>query len=185
MLCVLIRFEWVHSTYNHCVENKKISLNYRYLLPELVPWLTLSGSNYLCLEWISMVRKMFEPLKFDCILLSLKGNWNTFRGGDRGGNFQNWFSLSSGKRLTLKGMILLPLSFLMCRRAKRKSQKSPLQRKLLEIWEVFQVYLTLKMPRKPASENVLCLCRLLNILANFSNLFLHTGKQCRPWSDCS
>ena len=27
------------------------------------------------------------------------------------------------------------------------------------------------MPRKPASENVLCLCRLLNIRANFSNLF--------------
>ena len=45
--------------------------------------------------------------------------------------------------------------------------------------------LTLTMPRKPASENVVCLCRLLNILANFSNLFLHTGKQCGPWSDCS
>ena len=36
--------------------------------------------------------------------------------------------------------------------------------------------LTLKMPRKPASKNIVCLCRLLNILANFSNLFLHTGK---------
>ena len=36
--------------------------------------------------------------------------------------------------------------------------------------------LTLKMPRKPVSENVVCLCCLLNILANFSNLFLHTGK---------
>ena len=46
-------------------------------------------------------------------------------------------------------------------------------------------YLTLKMPRKPASENVVCLCRLLNILANFSNLFFHTGKQSGPWSDCS
>ena len=44
---------------------------------------------------------------------------------------------------------------------------------------------TLKTPRKPASENVVCLCRLLNILANFSNLFLHTGKQCGPRSDCS
>ena len=31
--------------------------------------------------------------------------------------------------------------------------------------------LTLKAPRKPASANVVCLCRLLNILANFSNLF--------------
>ena len=40
--------------------------------------------------------------------------------------------------------------------------------------------LTLKMPRKPASENV-CLCHgLLNILANFSDLVLHTGKQCGP-----
>ena len=46
-------------------------------------------------------------------------------------------------------------------------------------------HLTLKAPRKPASENVVCLCRLLNILANFSNLFLHTGKQCGPRSDCS
>ena len=25
---------------------ENISLNYRYLFPELVPWLTLSGSNY-------------------------------------------------------------------------------------------------------------------------------------------
>ena len=47
------------------------------------------------------------------------------------------------------------------------------------------VNLTLKMPRKPASENVVCLCCLLNILANFSNLFLHTRKQSGPWSDCS
>ena len=31
-------------------------------------------------------------------------------------------------------------------------------------------HLTLKMPRIPASENIVCLCRLLNILANFSNL---------------
>ena len=35
------------------------------------------------------------------------------------------------------------------------------------------------MPRKPASENV-CLCRLMNILANFLNLFLHTGKHVGP-----
>ena len=40
--------------------------------------------------------------------------------------------------------------------------------------------LTLKAPRKTASENVVCLCHLLNILADFSNLFLHTGKQCGP-----
>ena len=44
---------------------EKISLNYRPLFPDLAPWLTLSGSNYLCLEQILMVPKMFEPLKFD------------------------------------------------------------------------------------------------------------------------
>ena len=49
--------------------------------------------------------------------------------------------------------------------------------------EVKQTILTLKALRKTASENVVCLCRLLNILANFSNLFLHTGKQCGPRSD--
>ena len=46
-------------------------------------------------------------------------------------------------------------------------------------------HLTLKASRKTASENVVCLCRLLNILADFSNLFLRTGKQCGPRSYCS
>ena len=32
-----------------------------------MPWYTLSGSNYPCLEQISMVSKMFEPLRFDCM----------------------------------------------------------------------------------------------------------------------
>ena len=31
----------------------------------------LTGSNYPCLELIFMVPKVFEPLKFDCILLML------------------------------------------------------------------------------------------------------------------
>ena len=35
-----------------------------------------------------------------------------------------------------------------------------------------QPFLTLEMPRKPAPENAVCLCHLLNILANFSNPFL-------------
>ena len=47
------------------IEN--ISINYRHLLPDLVPWLNLIGSNYPSLEQISMVLKMFEPLKFDYI----------------------------------------------------------------------------------------------------------------------
>ena len=44
----------------------------------------------------------------------------------------------------------------------------------------YLLLLTLKAPRKPASENVVCLCRLLNILAHFSNLFLHTGNSVDP-----
>ena len=32
-----------------------------------MPWLTLSGSNYPCLEQISIVTKMLEPLRFDWI----------------------------------------------------------------------------------------------------------------------
>ena len=46
-------------------------------------------------------------------------------------------------------------------------------------FEVLAV-LTLKMPKKPASENVVCLCRLLNILANFSSLFLHKANSVDP-----
>ena len=34
--------------------------------PDLASWLTLSGSNYPCLDQFSMVPKMLEPLKFDC-----------------------------------------------------------------------------------------------------------------------
>ena len=47
------------------IEN--ISINYSHLLPDLAPWLNLTGLNYLSLEQISVVPKMFEPLKFDCI----------------------------------------------------------------------------------------------------------------------
>ena len=37
-----------------------------------MPWLTLSGSNYPCLEQISMVPKIFEPLRFDCTLYTME-----------------------------------------------------------------------------------------------------------------
>ena len=47
--------------------SKRFPKNYRYFFPELVPWLTLKCSNYPCLERISMVPKIFEPLRFDCI----------------------------------------------------------------------------------------------------------------------
>ena len=35
--------------------------------PDLALLPTLIGSNYLCLELIFMVPKVFEPVKFDCI----------------------------------------------------------------------------------------------------------------------
>ena len=35
---------------------------------------------------------------------------------------------------------------------------------------IISINLILKMPRKLASENVVCLCRLLHLLANFSNI---------------
>ena len=41
-------------------------------------------------------------------------------------------------------------------------------------------FLTLKTPRKPVSENFVCLCRLLNILANFSKLFCILAKSVDP-----
>ena len=40
--------------------------------------------------------------------------------------------------------------------------------------------LILKMPRKPASENVVCLYRLLKILANVSNLFFIQANSVDP-----
>ena len=56
-----------HSIILLKIEN--IFINYRHLLPDLAPLLNLIGSNYPSLEQISMVPKMFEPLKFDCILI--------------------------------------------------------------------------------------------------------------------
>ena len=53
---------------------EKTFLDYFHLPSDLALWLTLSGSSYPCLEQISMVPKMFEPLKFDCILPSWELN---------------------------------------------------------------------------------------------------------------
>ena len=50
----------------------------------------------------------------------------------------------------------------------QKSYSFALKRR--QIYQVYLVSLTLKAPRKSASENVVCLCRLLHLLANFSNL---------------
>ena len=54
---------------------ERISLNC-HLLPDLVPWLTLNCLNYPYLEHTSMVPKMFQPLKFDCINWLLASLYN-------------------------------------------------------------------------------------------------------------
>ena len=75
ILCVLIRitsmrqFYWEHTIYLHVTENWK---DIPILTPDLALWLTLISSAYLCLEHIFMVPKVFEPLKFYCIV-----NWVT------------------------------------------------------------------------------------------------------------
>ena len=58
---------WLATIYHYCIEDRKTSLMYRHLLPDLAAWLTLIGSNYPCVEQVSMFPKMFEPLKFDNI----------------------------------------------------------------------------------------------------------------------
>ena len=47
------------------------SKRYLYEASDLALYLTLIDSNYPCLELIFMVPKVFEPLKFGCILPSL------------------------------------------------------------------------------------------------------------------
>ena len=68
IVCYLLRSDsneyMQHTIILLKIEN--ISINYCHLLPDLVLWLNLIGSNYSSLEQISMVPKMFEPLKFDC-----------------------------------------------------------------------------------------------------------------------
>ena len=54
---------------HHVTENQKdIPTEPLYL----VLWLTLTSSNYPCLQHISMVPKVFEPLKFYCIFMVTK-----------------------------------------------------------------------------------------------------------------
>ena len=51
------------------IEDRKDIPELSHLLSELELWLTLSGSNYPCLETVFMVPKKLEPLKFDCMLI--------------------------------------------------------------------------------------------------------------------
>ena len=49
----------------HTIILQKTFLNYPYLHHNLALWLTLSGSSLPCLEQMSTVPKVFEPLKLD------------------------------------------------------------------------------------------------------------------------
>ena len=51
--------------------SKKKSLHYCHLLPDLASWLTLSGLNYPYLKEMSMVLKMFKPLRFNCTCICI------------------------------------------------------------------------------------------------------------------
>ena len=62
-------FYWEHTKYLHVKENRE---NIPIMPPDLALWLTLIRSNYPCLEYIFMVPKMFEPLKFYCIFSAAK-----------------------------------------------------------------------------------------------------------------
>ena len=74
----------------------KTSLNYNYLPPDLALWLTLSGSNYPCLEQIYMVPIMFELLRSDCIRKDGE-HWGTWRYTiHRVGNNELTFSFPAG-----------------------------------------------------------------------------------------
>ena len=46
--------------------------------PDLVLLSTLIGSNYPCLELIFMVPKVFEPLKFDCLVKFVKSYFSEY-----------------------------------------------------------------------------------------------------------
>ena len=61
-----------YTQYTIFVEKIKKSLNYCHLPPDLLSWLTINDSNYPYLEQMSMVPKMFEPLRFDCNCNTLK-----------------------------------------------------------------------------------------------------------------
>ena len=52
---------------NLCAENRKDFPKLSLFASWTGATITLSGSNYPCLERISMVPKMFEPLGLDCI----------------------------------------------------------------------------------------------------------------------
>ena len=86
-ICCLYSFELPHRGYstflrgnsNEYTQNRiilqkiyKTSLNNTHLPPDLALLLGLSGSNYLCLEPISMVQKIFEPQKCEYIQIPNK-----------------------------------------------------------------------------------------------------------------
>ena len=64
----------IYSTYHYFTEDRKDIPKLSSFPPDPALRLTLSSSNYLCLEQISRISKMFEPLEFD---YSLDWPWET------------------------------------------------------------------------------------------------------------
>ena len=60
---------YVVCIYHSCKDSQKEFRNYYHLLPDVGISFTLSGSNYPCPEQISIVSKMFEPLKVERMLV--------------------------------------------------------------------------------------------------------------------
>ena len=73
-------------------EIEKTLLNYHHLFPDLAPWLTLSGSNYSCLEQVSMVPRCSSHwsstvlsflFEYRSILLTVDESWYSWTSGER------------------------------------------------------------------------------------------------------
>ena len=80
------------------------------------------------------------------------------------------FKLNSYGDTAWSGITALIFRISTVSRVKRHGQYSCWPLSWVINTELKQDIITLKVPRKSASENVVCLCRLLHLLANFSNL---------------
>ena len=101
--------------------------------------------------------------------------------------WKSWLSCTAAQAdLTLK----MPRNAFKCRLFMSSAEYSCKLSNLWQ-WNRWSKLPKCKKKKKKKKKKKTCiwkcrlLCRLLNILVNFSNLFLHTRKQCVPWSDCS